>query len=335
MSKGGVTYTEVFNAYQALTAAGEKPTDRALLEHIGAGSMTTIIKHRKLVAARMKGAFGEGGFVSESLRTALGAVEEELQKIYEGKVAQAQADGEKAVQALQEKLAEFARALHQSTSQADMLKQDLEIARSLLDAEAKRTEQLRVELQTAAESNASLTATVEQLRERVAKAEQAEGYAKAQQKHHEERTREQMKADRRVHEDAIKQLQDERNRSEVQSTRMSERLSACAHDLTKAQTQLQSVTEANAEIRHDLATIKAQAENLHESLRKAAAANLEAIQELREKGDAMAKLRESNLDIQHRYDILAKDHHQTLARLQELEKSLVVKATKGKGKPPG
>jgi chromosome segregation ATPase len=334
MSKGGVTYTEVFNAYQALQAAGEKPTDRAILEHIGTGSMTTIIKHRKVVVARMKGVFEEDGFVSDSLRTALANVQEELKKIYEGKVDQAKAIGTKAVSELEAKLANSNSLIEKSHAEHTKTQQDLQIARSLLDAEVKQTGSLRTSLQNTAEQIAAFTATVSQLQERVTKAEQGETRAISQQKHYEERTKEQMKADRLVHEGGLRQMQEERNRSEAANTSLSERLAKSEEMLIRAKTQLSAVTEANAEMRLELAATRSRCERLDESLRKANDVYVQANQDLKEKTGLISSLRETILENLHRYDILSKEHHETLNKVRQLEKKLVEKPAKDRSKAP-
>ncbi|WGK63555.1 DNA-binding protein (plasmid) [Halopseudomonas sp. SMJS2] len=224
MAKGGVTYSEVFNAYQALMAAGEKPTDRALLEYIGTGSMTTIIKHRRMIVARMQGVFGNGGLVNSSLRDALATVEKELEQIYEGKVAQAKAEGGKALSIVQEKLDQVTQTLDKVVGERNKADEDLQVVRSLLDSESIKSAALAESKHQLDIEVASLKSTITEMKSAVEKAEAMARAAKAQQDHFESRTREQMKEAKAIQEDVIKQAQRERNEYQAALTQSSEKL---------------------------------------------------------------------------------------------------------------
>lgn len=326
MARGGVTYTEVFDAYQALTAAGESPTARAILEYIGTGSMTTILKHRKTVLARINGAFGEGGLVSESLKAAVAGVEEELEKIYEGKVAQAQAEATKVISDLESQLAQVSDKLAQTELQNTKLEQELQVSRALLDTETKLSFELKTSNHNLEVEAASLRSTISEMEKAVAQAQAAARTAKAQQDHFEARMKDQMTEVRTMHENALVQAQ--RERTQYQSA-----LTDCSEKLTSA-VRLNGALEAKAtadtkEIAAHLETINGLNSRVHKlegELHELERSNAQLSSELKVTQDGLAtyklqkdKLQEEIIVVKHELK-LANEHIQELKRKAKVQK---------------
>lgn len=324
MAKGGVTYTEVFDAYQALTAAGERPTDRALLEYIGAGSMTTIIKHRKVVVARMQGVFGDGGLVNSALKDALANVEQELEQIYEGKVAQARAEGEKAISLIQAKLDQVTQALDQAVGEKSKADQDLQVVRSLLDAEVKKSAALTESKHQLDIEVASLKSTTTEMKNAVEKAESMARAAKAQQDHFESRTRDQMKEAKAIHEDAIKQLQQERNSYQAALTQSSEKLTAANRYMGSLEADVAAGRKVIAENLKSIdqlnGRIKTQERELEEADKVNAATEANLAQAITE----LAACKAQRTELESRCESLTQELQQSKDETEALKHSLSV-----------
>ncbi|MAF86963.1 MAG: hypothetical protein CMK91_04020 [Pseudomonas sp.] len=326
MSRGGVTYTEVFDAHQALTAAGESPTARAILEYIGTGSMTTILKHRKTVLARINGAFGEGGLVSESLKAAVAGVEEELEKIYEGKVAQAQAEATKVISDLESKLEQATQKLAQTELQNSKLEQELQVSRSLLDAETKLSSELKTSNHSLEVEAASLKSTISEMGKAVAQAQAEARNAKAQQDHFEARMKDQMNEVRAIHETAVEQAQRERAEYQAALRNSSEKLTSAVRLNGSLEAEAAADKKEIAAHRETINDLNSRVHKLEGELHEVERSNAQLSSELKVNQDELAtyklkkdKLQEEIIVVKHELK-LANEHIQKLKRNAKVQK---------------
>lgn len=160
-----VTQEQVSAAADSLVVAGHKPTNRAVLEAVGSGSMATIVKLMQVWRARQQRA-------SDQINDTVDPdVERAITAMLARRIAEATSECNARLAELQADLAVVIAESERQTTETEGIRAELEMERAMRQSQAGQIEQLQDDLTQARKTAESETAAREAAQIELAKAE--------------------------------------------------------------------------------------------------------------------------------------------------------------------
>lgn len=199
MSRAGITYEEAKAAYDKIVAAGEKPTAERLRKELGRGSMTTINALLQAIKREMDSAKTLESLVaiSPAVAEAVINVHKELQAVARTQIEQAQDRCDQQLREVEGQRAELQARLDAALEQISRQEQEIQIARSMFDAERENLVKAREQIAALSSQAAGQAEIIDDLKSRLQASQDEARRAVAQREHYqtavaEERNRERV-----------------------------------------------------------------------------------------------------------------------------------------------